>query len=173
MNNNQISNQQIGNNSIQTNNNGQHVSKNIQTNFVKNKEKAKSVKLIRFQYKVKDSEGKIVESYFDAENQLDVQSFLLNKGYEIVSIKEDKLSTSLGFADMSATRKMSSKECNKLVSDVKLGIDLGIIKNVASEKINQLSIYTKPASLQKYFGEILTEEERDIKRCEIIKKILK
>ena len=68
---------------------------------------------------------------------------------------------------------MSSKECNKLVSDVKLGIDLGIIKNVPPEKINQLSIYTKPASLQKYLGEVLTEEERDIKRCEIIGKILK
>ena len=95
------------------------------------------------------------------------RKYLVEKGIEF----EDRLSRAYGI--LTNARKMSSKECNKLVSDVKLGIDLGIIKNVASEKINQLSIYTKPASLQKYFGEILTEEERDIKRCEIIKKILK
>lgn len=95
------------------------------------------------------------------------RKYLVEKGIEF----EDRLSRAYGV--LTNARKMSSKECNKLVSDVKLGIDLGIIKNVAPEKINQLSIYTKPASLQKYLGEVLTEEERDIKRCEIINKILK
>ena len=80
---------------------------NIQTEFGKTVEKAKTVKMTRFQYKVKDQEGKIVESYFDAENKLDVESFLLNKGYEIVSIKEDKLSTSLGLAAISISKKMN------------------------------------------------------------------
>lgn len=84
---------------------------------------------------------------------------------------EDKLCRSYGI--LKNARKMSSKECNKLISDVKLGIDLGIIKDVTSKQINEMSIYTKPASLQKYLGELLSEEERDVKRCEVIKKILK
>lgn len=94
------------------------------------------------------------------------RKYLIEKGIEF----EDKLCRAYGL--LTNARKMSSKECNKLISDVKLGIDLGIIKEVASEKINQLNIYTKPASLQKYLGKALTEEERDIKRCEVIKKIL-
>lgn len=95
------------------------------------------------------------------------RKYLLEKGIDF----EDKLCRAYGI--LTNAKKMSSKECSKLISDVKLGIDLGIIKEVASEKINKLSIYTKPASLQKYLGEVLTEDERDIKRCEVIKKILK
>ena len=94
------------------NNNSEPTSKNIQTEFGKQQEKKKSIKMIRYKYKVKDSSGKIIESYFDAENKLDVQSFLLNKGYEIVSITEDKLSTSLGLVSMSSSKKMTSKDLN-------------------------------------------------------------
>lgn len=95
------------------------------------------------------------------------RKYLFEKGIDF----EDRLCRAYGV--LANARKMSSKECNKLVSDVKLGIDLGIIKNVTPEKINKLNIYTKPASLQKYLGEVLTEDERDIKRCEVIKNILK
>lgn len=69
--------------------------------------------------------------------------------------------------------KLSSEECRKLLSDVKLGTDLGIIKELNDQKVNKLQLYTKPGNLQKYFGKPLNAEERDIKRAEIIKKILK
>lgn len=95
------------------------------------------------------------------------RKYLSEKGIDF----EDRICRAYGI--LANARKMSSKECNKLVSDVKLGIDLGIITNVSPEKINKLNIYTKPASLQKYLGEVLTQEERDIKRCEVIKNILK
>ncbi|HBC84150.1 MAG TPA: hypothetical protein DCZ30_01485 [Clostridiales bacterium] len=70
-------------------------------------------------------------------------------------------------------RKLSSEECRRLLSDVKLGTDLGIIKELNDMKVNKLQLYTKPGNLQKYFGKILAGEERDIKRAEIIKKIIK
>lgn len=69
--------------------------------------------------------------------------------------------------------KISSEECRKLLSDVKLGTDLGIIKELNDMQVNKLQLYTKPGNLQKYFGKILAGEERDIKRAEIIKKIIK
>ena len=75
-------------------------------------EDAKKVKIKRYKYKVKEADGKIIESYFDAENQTDVQSFLINKGYEIISITEDKLSTSLGLTSMNRTKKMNAKDLN-------------------------------------------------------------
>lgn len=74
---------------------------------------------------------------------------------------------------LSYSSKLSSEECRKLLSDVKLGTDLGIIKELNDMKVNKLQLYTKPGNLQKYFGKILAGEERDIKRAEIIKKIIK
>ena len=76
----------------------------IRTDFSNKQNEVKKVKMIRYKYKVKDVDGKIVESYFDAENKNDVESFLLNKSYEIISVEEDKLSTSLGLASMASSR---------------------------------------------------------------------
>ena len=69
--------------------------------------------------------------------------------------------------------KLSSEECRELLSDVKLGTDLGIIKELNDMQVNKLQLYTKPGNLQKYFGKPLTGEERDIRRAEMIKKIIK
>lgn len=123
--NNNIQNQPVNNN---TNNNSAVVKRpDIKTTFTK-EDKSKSVKMTRFKYKVKDADGKIIESYFDAESKVDVESFLLNKSYEIVSIEEDKLSTSLGLAAFATSKKLSSKELNfflmQLSTYVKSGIPL-------------------------------------------------
>ena len=67
----------------QQNNNVGPTQKDIQPN---SKNVKTGIKLTRFKYKVKDQDGKIIESYFDAENRMDVQSFLLNKGLEILTI---------------------------------------------------------------------------------------
>ncbi|MBO5005305.1 MAG: protein arginine kinase [Clostridia bacterium] len=69
--------------------------------------------------------------------------------------------------------KLSSEECRRLLSDVKLGTDLGIIKELNDMQVNKLQLYTKPGNLQKYFGKILEGSQRDIRRAEIIKKIIK
>lgn len=68
--------------------------------------------------------------------------------------------------------KISDDECRKLLSDIKLGNDLGIIDEVNDLKIKELYLYTKSGNLQKYLGKSLEGYERDIKRAEIIKKII-
>lgn len=69
-------------------------------------------------------------------------------------------------------RKISLNEAKELISKVKLGTDLGIIKEMTDCKVAKLDLYVKNANLQKYFGKQLQEYERDIKRAEIAKKII-
>ncbi len=83
---------------------------------------------------------------------------------------EDSLYRSFGI--LSNCKKISSKECLKLLSDVRLGTTLGIIDNMNDLKINKLELYTKPSNLQKFVGERLDEYQRDIKRAEVIKQII-
>lgn len=84
---------------------------------------------------------------------------------------EDRLYRAFGI--LLNCRKISSEECKKLLSDVKLGTDLGIIREMNDLKINKLELYTKPANLQLYVGKQLEAEERDVIRAEVIKNIIK
>ncbi len=70
-------------------------------------------------------------------------------------------------------RKISSDESRKLLSNIKLGTDLGILKELTDLKVKKLYLYTKPANMQKYLGEQYETIERDIKRAEVIKQIIK
>ena len=69
-------------------------------------------------------------------------------------------------------RRLSSDECQNLISDVKLGVDLGIITELSDAKIRKIELYTQPGNLQKYFSSTLSAFERDVKRCEIIKELI-
>ena len=70
-------------------------------------------------------------------------------------------------------RKISSNETRKILSNIKMGVDLGILKELTDLQVQKLYLYTKPANLQKYYGEEIDGITRDIKRAEIIQKILK
>lgn len=83
---------------------------------------------------------------------------------------EDRVYRSYGI--LSNCKKISSEECNKLLSDIKLGTDLGIITELTDLKVNELELYIMPANLQKYIGEPCDDYTRDIKRAEVIKKII-
>ena len=69
-------------------------------------------------------------------------------------------------------RKISYEEARDLLSNIKLGTDLGILPELTDLKVQKLYLYTKPANLQKYFGEQYDKIERDIKRAEVIKQII-
>lgn len=69
-------------------------------------------------------------------------------------------------------RKISSDECMLLLSEIRLGVNLGMIKELTEATLNKLEIFTKPANLQKRLGQVYTAKQRDIKRAEIIKRII-
>lgn len=95
------------------------------------------------------------------------RKFLAKNSIEL----EDRIYRTYGI--LSNAKKMSSDECVTLLADIKLGTDLGIIQELDDSKVKKLELYTKPANLQKYVGEILNRYNRDIKRAEIIKQIIK
>lgn len=144
---------QNGQTQTQQNNNNQQTKQEIKTEFGKKNEK-KVVKLKRFNYKVKDLTGKMIQSYFDAESQLDVQSFLLNKGYEIISITEDKLSTSLGLAALSTSKKMNSKDLNFFLTQLSTYVKSGI---PLVESMEIMSRQAKNKDIQMLYKKIIFE----------------
>ncbi len=83
---------------------------------------------------------------------------------------EDVILRSYGI--LTNCKKISRKEAEELLSNVKLGTDLGIITNLTDAKIKKLYLYVKPANLKQYFGQELNFNE-DIKRSEMIQQITK
>jgi len=67
---------------------------------------------------------------------------------------------------------LSSEETIELLSVVRLGSDLGIIKDVNPGLVNELFIIIQPAHLQKIEGKKLNVAERDRKRANLIRKRL-
>lgn len=77
------------------------------------------------------------------------------------------------YGTLAYATKLSTDETRKLLSYVKLGTDLGIIKELNDSKISKLYLYIQPANLQKYVDQQLDGYEREITRPEVIKKIIK
>ena len=76
------------------------------------------------------------------------------------------------YGTLAFSRKISSEECRNLMSIIKLGTDLGIIKELNDSKVSKINLYTQVGNLQKYLGKNLDAYERDIKRSEVIKQII-
>ncbi len=67
---------------------------------------------------------------------------------------------------------ISSNETIDLLSLVRLGVDLDLIKEVDRALINELFIIIQPAHLQKLEKKKLNPNERDVKRAQIIREKL-
>ncbi|MBO9131063.1 protein arginine kinase [Bacillus sp. 165] len=83
---------------------------------------------------------------------------------------EDKVYRSLGI--LVNSRLIESNEAASCLSDVRLGIDIGYIKNISKNILNELMILTQPGILTQYVGEPLRPEERDYRRAALIRERL-
>ena len=83
---------------------------------------------------------------------------------------EDRVARSLGI--LKFARVLTSREELKLLSDVRLGVDLGIVKGITGKTLNELLILTRPAFLNKKAGRDMTARERDMGRAAIIRETL-
>lgn len=84
------------------------------------------------------------------------------------SVLEDRIFRSYGV--MSHARVMTSQEALKNISNIRLGVELGVLKNINFAQINELIILTRPAFLIQKAGKDLNAEERDLLRAEIIRE---
>ena len=83
---------------------------------------------------------------------------------------EDRVFRSLGI--LANARILSSGEAIKLWSDVRLGLELGMLPMMKMKEINQILVLSGPNYVQKVSGKAMTPEERDIKRADLIRKHL-
>jgi protein arginine kinase len=83
---------------------------------------------------------------------------------------EDKIFRSYGV--LRHAHIISSQETVELLSMVRLGIDLKILKDMDLETINELFITIQPAHLQKIEGKKLSASERDTQRAHLIRQKL-
>lgn len=84
---------------------------------------------------------------------------------------EDKVFRSLGI--LKEARILSSKELLDLLSNVRLGKEMGIINNMSMSFLNKLLIDTQVASLQSRLGREMNHKERDIERANLVRERLK
>ncbi|GIN58947.1 protein arginine kinase [Lederbergia ruris] len=84
---------------------------------------------------------------------------------------EDRVFRSYGI--LANSRVIETKEAAERLSDVRLGIDLGYIKHLSRNILNELMILTQPGFLQQYAGGPLRPVERDMKRAAFIRERLK
>jgi protein arginine kinase len=76
------------------------------------------------------------------------------------------------YATLSHARVISSKEALELLSLVRLGVGIGLLKDVSLKVINELLVISQPAHVQMIAGEVLSTPARDVKRALIIQKKL-
>lgn len=101
----------------------------------------KNTKNIRYKYKVRDKSGHITDGKLDALSKVDVHSFLLNQGYDVLTIEEDELFNKLELVQLT-TRQMKDKDLTffltQLSTYIKAGIPLidsiGILSKQAKDK---------------------------------------
>ncbi len=77
------------------------------------------------------------------------------------------------YGTLKSARIITSDETIRLLSLIRLGVDIGIIKDIDRKTLNELFILTQPAHLQKIEGKKLSAVERDMKRADLIRAKLK
>jgi len=83
---------------------------------------------------------------------------------------EDKIYRSYGI--LTNARILTPQEAMKLLSNVRLGVDMGIIKDIRCESLNQIMVMMQPAFLQMLADKILSTNERDIRRASLVREKL-
>lgn len=83
---------------------------------------------------------------------------------------EDRVQRSLGL--LSHARVIDSKEATERLSDIRLGIDLGLVHGVSATILNELMVMTQPGFLQQIAERSLESGERDVRRATLIRERL-
>jgi protein arginine kinase len=109
--------------------------------------------------------GDVVPVIIEYERQ--AREFLLHEKQQNL---HDRVSRAYGILRTAQT--ISSEETMHLLSSVRMGINLGLIDDLAIATVNELFIQTQPAFLQKIQGNELGVEERNVARASYLRSRL-
>jgi protein arginine kinase len=107
----------------------------------------------------------IVPVIIDYERQ--ARQFLIKESQENL---HDRVSRAYGILRTAQT--ISSEETMHLLSSVRMGVNLGLIRDLGIPAINELFIHTQPAHLQKLTGGSLETTDRNIERARYLRHYL-
>lgn len=85
----------------------------------------KNTKNIRYKYKARDKEGNIIEDSLDALSKVDVHSYVLSQGYDVLSIEPDEMFNKFGLVQLT-TKQMKDKDLNFFLTQLSTYIKAGI-----------------------------------------------
>jgi protein arginine kinase len=118
------------------------------------------------------SEEEIVRQVSDIipqiiEYERKAREVLIKESHETL---HDRVSRAFGILRTAQT--ISSEETMHLLSSVRMGVNLGLIRDVGIPTLNQLFIHTQPAHLQKLRGVELDTADRNIERARYLRSHL-
>src|SRR5262245_2853694 len=107
----------------------------------------------------------VVPVMIDYERQ--AREFLIRESQETL---HDRVSRAYGILRTAQT--ISSEETMHLLSSLRMGVNLGLIRDVAMPTVNKLFVHTQPAHLQKLTGMELDSSDRNIERAAYLRRHL-
>ena len=81
-------------------------------------------------------------------------------------ILEDRLFRSLG--TLKYAKILSSEEAANCLSNVRFGVDIGLINNITRSQLNECMLLVQPGFVQQFAGATLKPAERDLYRAKIL-----
>lgn len=86
------------------------------------------------------------------------------------AILEDRLSRSLGI--LKYAKILTSEEAASCLSNVRLGVNLGLLEPISQSKLNECMLIMQPGFIQQYAGTTLQTTERDMYRAKLLQEKL-
>lgn len=109
---------------------------------------------------------KAVANQVVSEENLCRDTLISKYRYEV----EDRIYRALGI--LKSAVLLNSNECLKVLSDVRLGVEMGILKDVNKVSLNNILVNTQKASIYQRYNEKLSDNETNFNRAKIVKEIL-
>lgn len=101
------------------------------------------------------------------EYEREAREFLVRESHQTL---HDRVSRAYGILRTAQT--ISSEETMHLLSSVRMGVNLGLIRGLEIPTVNKLFIHTQPAHLQKLRGVELDTADRNIERATYLRRHL-
>jgi protein arginine kinase len=102
-------------------------------------------------------------------------NYELNARKRLYEREKEKLKDKIwrAYGLLKNVRMISFRETIELLSFIRLGVSLGLLKDMNKSKINELFILAQPAHIQLLENKKLSPEQRDMRRAQLIREKLK
>jgi protein arginine kinase len=119
-----------------------------------------------------ESEEDIIASMIAITDELVVHE--QNARMRLLESRETFLYDQIGraFGILSNARVLTSSEAVDMLSGLRLGVEMGVVKGLSISQINELLLSIQPGHLQKVEGKVLDPEERDVVRAKTVSEKL-